>query len=51
MNFRAGITIPILETHAMIIDGTRYDELPIVHIKSSPNNTIMTVTDHTGVKI
>jgi len=47
----AGVVIPTLETHASLIDGIRYDELPIVHIHSSLNNTIMTVTDHTGTKI
>lgn len=46
-----GITIPTQETHAMLIDGVRFDELPIAHIKSSPNNTIITVTDFTGNKI
>lgn len=48
MSFRAGITIPTLETHAMLIDGIPYNELPIVHIQSTPNNTIVTVTNYTG---
>lgn len=44
----AGITIPTEETSSMLIAGTRYDELPIVHIKSSLNNTIIIATDFTG---
>ncbi|KAI0207732.1 28S ribosomal protein S11, mitochondrial [Lamellibrachia satsuma] len=44
----SGITIPTEETSSMLIAGTRYDELPIVHIKSSLNNTIMIATDYTG---
>lgn len=47
----AGITIPTLETHAMLIDGIPYNELPIVHIQSTPNNTIVTVTNYTGKEI
>jgi len=46
----AGIVIPTLETHSSLIDGVRYDELPIIHIHASLNNTIITVTDHTGKK-
>lgn len=47
----AGMTIPTLETHSMLIDGIPYNELPIVHIQSSPNNTIITVTNYTGKEI
>ena len=47
-HFSSGITIPTLETSSVLVAGTRYDELPIVHIKSSLNNTIMVATDHTG---
>lgn len=43
-----GFTIPTAETASMLVNGVRYDELPIIHIHSSKNNTIMTVTDHTG---
>ena len=43
-----GFTIPTEETSSMLVNGVRYDELPIVHIQSTKNNTIMTVTDHTG---
>jgi small subunit ribosomal protein S11 len=46
----AGITVPTQETMSMLIDGVPYNELPIVHIKSSLNNTIIHVTDHAGVK-
>jgi len=34
---------------ATLIGGVRFDELPIVHIKSSPNNTIIHITDYTGM--
>lgn len=47
----AGITIPTLETHATLIDGVRYDELPIVYIKSTPNNTMMTATNYQGREV
>ncbi len=40
--------VPTLETHAQLIDGIRYDETNIVYIKSSPNNTLMTLTDYKG---
>jgi len=33
----------------MLVNGVRYDELPVIHIQSTKNNTIMIVTDHTGV--
>lgn len=39
---------PTLETHSMLINGTRYDELPIIHVKASHNNTIITAVDHKG---
>ena len=47
--YSAGTIIPCQETMSMLIGGVRYDELPVVHIKSSPNNTIIHVTDHTGM--
>ena len=39
---------PTKETHSMLIDGVRYDELPIIHIKATHNNTIITVTNGKG---
>ena len=33
----------------MVVNGVRFDELPVVHIQSTKNNTIMTVTDYTGI--
>ncbi|PVD19536.1 hypothetical protein C0Q70_20025 [Pomacea canaliculata] len=42
---------PTLETHGMVIDGVRFDELPIVHIKATYNNTIITATDHKGLPV
>jgi len=47
----SGTCIPTMETMSMMIDGVRFDRLPVVHIKSSPNNTIMSLTDHTGTDI
>ncbi|XP_064619124.1 uncharacterized protein LOC135482734 [Lineus longissimus] len=44
----SGIPFPSLETHSMVIDGTRYDELPIVHIQATRNNTIVALTDFKG---
>ena len=51
--FRAGHggVIPTLETHAMLVNGVRYDQLPIVHIHTSSNNTIILITDHTGMLV
>ena len=43
-----GFTIPTAETPSMLVNGVRFDELPIIHIHASKNNTIITVTDHTG---
>lgn len=39
---------PSLETHSMVINGVRYDELPVIHIKATHNNTIITVTNGKG---
>ncbi len=40
---------PTVNTHSsLIVDGVPYDRLHIVNIKSTPNNTIMTLTDHKG---
>jgi hypothetical protein len=33
----------------MVIDGTRYDELPIVHVYATRNNTIVTLTSYKGL--
>ena len=43
-----GVTIPTEDTPSSEVDGVRFDMLPIAHIKSSPNNTIIIITDHTG---
>ena len=37
--------LPTVETMKQIFDGIPYEDLPIVHIKASKNNTIITVTD------
>lgn len=39
---------PSLETHAMLINGVRFDELPVIYIKATHNNTILTATDGKG---
>ena len=42
---------PTVETHSKYImkeDGVPYEKLHIVSIKASANNTIMTLSDHTG---
>lgn len=44
----SGIPFPTVETHAMVIDGTRYDELPIIHVHATRNNTIVTLTNYKG---
>lgn len=44
------INIPTPETHSMLFDGVRYDQLPVAHIHTSKNNTIISVTDHIGSK-
>lgn len=43
-----GIRIPTEETHEALVAGQKYSELPIAHVHASYNNTIITVTDHTG---
>nr|CAG4649701.1 EOG090X0DZ9 [Scapholeberis mucronata] len=40
---------PDRNTPNKLFDGVRYADLPICHIKSSPNNTIISLTDSTGV--
>ncbi|ESN90032.1 hypothetical protein HELRODRAFT_182938 [Helobdella robusta] len=47
----SGITIPTENTPSTTIDGVRFDKLPIAHIKSSPNNTIISITNHTGLEL
>lgn len=37
------------ETKDQLFDGVRFDELPIVHVKTSLTDTVMTLTNHTGV--
>uniref|UniRef100_A0A915B482 Uncharacterized protein n=1 Tax=Parascaris univalens TaxID=6257 RepID=A0A915B482_PARUN len=38
--------LPTPETMKQLFNGVRFDELPIVYIKASKNNTLVTVTDH-----
>ncbi|XP_063955924.1 small ribosomal subunit protein uS11m-like isoform X1 [Lytechinus pictus] len=36
------------DTNSLIFNGTLYDQLPIVNIKATYNNTHISVADHTG---
>merc|ERR1712050_125688 len=47
----AGIPTPSKSTHASLIDGVRFDELPIMYIQSTHNNTIMSLTKADGTVI
>ncbi|VDN44924.1 unnamed protein product [Gongylonema pulchrum] len=38
--------LPTVEIFKQQFDGIPFEELPIVHIKASRNNTLITVTDH-----
>ncbi|KHN80892.1 28S ribosomal protein S11, mitochondrial [Toxocara canis] len=38
--------LPTAETMKHLYNGVAFDELPIVYIKASKNNTLVTVTDH-----
>jgi len=41
-------SFPTLETHSQMFDGVKYSDLPIVHIRSTSNNTIISASDATG---
>ncbi|KAK6108729.1 Ribosomal protein S11 family protein [Brugia pahangi] len=38
--------LPTVEIFKQQFDGIPFEELPIVHVKASRNNTLVTVTDH-----
>ncbi len=41
---------PTIDTHSkLLIDNEMYDKIHIVHIKSTKNNTIMSLNDYRGV--
>uniref|UniRef100_A0A0B7AZK2 Uncharacterized protein n=1 Tax=Arion vulgaris TaxID=1028688 RepID=A0A0B7AZK2_9EUPU len=40
-----------LETHSQLFDGIKYTDLPIIHIKSSSNNTIILASDASGAAL
>lgn len=40
-----GFVIPNIKTHEAVINGMKYRDLPVVHIQSTKNNTIMTCLD------
>jgi len=48
MNSAGGISIPTLETLSMTINGIPFDQLPVIHIKATTNNTHICLTNHTG---
>ena len=43
------VAIPSKNTADMMVDGVKYSELPICHVNCALNNTIITITDHTGI--
>ncbi|XP_017762582.1 PREDICTED: 28S ribosomal protein S11, mitochondrial isoform X2 [Eufriesea mexicana] len=43
-----GTLFPDASTQHKYFNGIQYSHLPIINIKTTQNNTIMTVTDHTG---
>ena len=45
---RRDVIIPDKSTMSMLVDGVRYDELPICFIKAKKNNTVVMIADHTG---
>ncbi|CAH1796419.1 unnamed protein product [Owenia fusiformis] len=46
-----GILTPSKHTPNMVISGTKYSELHFVSIKSTPNNTILSLQEHKGTGI
>ncbi|CAD5119883.1 unnamed protein product [Dimorphilus gyrociliatus] len=40
-----GFSIPTMQTHETLVNDIKYRDLPIVHIQSTKNNTIMTCLD------
>lgn len=41
-------SFPDASTPYQFFDGIQYDQLHVINIKSSPNNTIMSLTDFKG---
>ncbi|GFO14631.1 30S ribosomal protein s11 [Plakobranchus ocellatus] len=44
-----GTSFPTLETHSQVFDGMKYTDVPVVHVKATSNNTILTVASDSGV--
>ena len=42
---------PDEHTNGLMIEGLKYEELPVVHLKATKNNTLVTLTDHRGIII
>ncbi|XP_061943467.1 uncharacterized protein LOC108004287 isoform X2 [Apis cerana] len=48
---KSKLLFPNVSTPYQFFDGIQYNELHIINIKSSPNNTIMSLTDFKGLGI
>ncbi|RUS91925.1 hypothetical protein EGW08_000327 [Elysia chlorotica] len=42
-------SFPTAETHSQVYDGIQFTDVPVVHIKSTSNNTILTVASGSNV--
>ncbi|XP_076653330.1 mitochondrial ribosomal protein S11 [Halictus rubicundus] len=49
IDFSGNTMFPDATTPEKVYDGLLYKHLPIINVKATPNNTIMTITDHTGL--
>ncbi|KAH9518434.1 28S ribosomal protein S11, mitochondrial [Bulinus truncatus] len=45
---RIASTFPTLETHSQTFHGLRFTDIPIVHVKATSNNTIISVHNSNG---
>ena len=48
-NFRKGNIFPDENTPNMLFQGVPFKDLPIVHIRVTKNNTVMSLTNSTGI--
>ncbi|XP_076298658.1 mitochondrial ribosomal protein S11 [Lasioglossum baleicum] len=49
IDFSGNTMFPDETTPEKEFSGMLYKHLPIINVKATPNNTIMTITDHTGL--
>ncbi|GFR93550.1 30S ribosomal protein S11 [Elysia marginata] len=42
-------SFPNVDTHSQVFDGMKYTDVPIVHVKATTNNTILTVASGSSV--